>query len=70
MCEATCVVNQLQYLRDDLVSLAGTKIQALAVEGLQGRIDGLIRQLDYFNEGQSWANPDSLLAKATVGKKR
>ena len=60
MCEATCVVNQLKYLRDDLSELSGSKIQALAVEALQGRIDGLIRQLDHFGEGRQWCDPDQL----------
>lgn len=64
MCEATCVVNQLEYLRDDLGELAASKIQALAVEALQARINGLIRQLNHFQEGQQWANPDSLVVNA------
>ena len=61
MCEATCVLNQLEYLRDDLAELAGNKLQAMAVEGLQSRIDGLIRQLKHHNEGQSWSDPAALL---------
>ncbi len=65
MCEATCVVNQLEYLRDDLTELAGNKLQAMAVEGLQARIDGLIRQLNHHNEGQSWSDPEALLQSST-----
>ena len=61
MCEATCVVKELEYLRDDLTALSETKLQALVVECLQNRIDGLIRQLNHHGEGQQWSNPEAVL---------
>ena len=69
MCEATCVVYQLKYLRADLNQLVGRRSRKrdfdLAVEVLQARIDGLIRQLEHFGEGQQWADPDALLRSST-----
>jgi len=44
--------------------LGSGPLQRLAVEALQARIDGLIRQLDHFGEGQSWCDPDALLNKS------
>lgn len=61
MCEATCVINELRRIKDDLAELGNGPLNRLAVEALQHRIDGLIRQLKYFREGQSWCDPGSLL---------
>ena len=63
MCEATCVVSQLKYLRDDLACLSESKLQAVAIEGFQARIDGLIRQLNHHGEGKSWSDPEGLLKR-------
>ncbi len=61
MCEATCVVNELRRMQGDLDELGNGPLNRMAVESLQNRIDGLIRQLNHFNEGQSWCDPASLI---------
>jgi len=50
-------------MKDDLAELGSGPLQRLAVEALQARIDGLIRQLNHFGEGRSWCDPDALLDK-------